>query len=73
MPFARDSRKPHWSPGSTVAQSPSTGSSIPAVALLWMILAISGITMLIVLAAWMRRPEVVTAGSERVDVLAARA
>jgi hypothetical protein len=38
-----------------------------------MILAISGITMLIVLAAWLRRPEAVAAGSERVDVLAAQA
>lgn len=50
-----------------------TGSSIPAVALLWMVLAISGITMLIVFAVWVRRPEVVAAGSERVDVLAAQA
>ena len=50
-----------------------SGSSISAVALLWMILAISGVTMLIVFAAWLRRPEVVAAGPERIDVLAARA
>ncbi len=60
--------------GGVEASFSLTGSLVSVTGgVLWMILAVSGVTMLIVFAVWLRRPEVVLADSQQVATLAAQA
>ena len=49
-----------------------SGPAVSLMAVLWMVLAVSGVTMLAVLIMWLRRPVVVPADSEDVSLLAAQ-
>ena len=59
--------------GGVEASFSLSGSPVSVTGVLWMILAVSGVTMLIVFTVWLRRPEVVPADPLQVETLAAQA